>query len=406
MSAVSRSVRNSAVAPPRSSTQRTIARRVVARVWSVANRTATIRLQPRIATRRAARPRRRRAARSRSRSSRPGSGSRVRSRSASRARPPRPAAARPPAAGGWCTSRCSRIPRGARAGGPSPAGRGRPPGAARRGRARRPTARPVVTAADSAVARRRCGVPPGRPPVEPELAGEGGDRPAVAVEHVQFHPGVLRLQAVPPVVGSELSSPSLTGGTSRVPTQTKEPPGHPEGLCTFRAHLSAVFMPAHNARVALSQGAYTLTGNELDPWAGPTTRRTRPEGQRAEQHVRREAPRHARALEQSHWISSPGGSSISIVARPLTPGRRSLAESASPGAPPPPPATCWLGQGRWDLIGGRVQDWSACTRPPGMNAHCRGEQEVRPRHQPRPHSVGGQPAMLTVSSGGRPGERS
>jgi hypothetical protein len=48
--AVSRSVRNSAVAPPRSSTQRTMARRVVRRVRSVAKRMATIRLKPRTAT--------------------------------------------------------------------------------------------------------------------------------------------------------------------------------------------------------------------------------------------------------------------------------------------------------------------------------------------------------------------
>ena len=50
MSAVSRSVRNSALAPPRSSTQRTIERRVVGRVLSVAMRRATIREQPRMAT--------------------------------------------------------------------------------------------------------------------------------------------------------------------------------------------------------------------------------------------------------------------------------------------------------------------------------------------------------------------
>jgi hypothetical protein len=50
ISAVSRSVRNSALAPPTSSTQRTIAARVVTRVLSVAKWTAGIRLEPRIAT--------------------------------------------------------------------------------------------------------------------------------------------------------------------------------------------------------------------------------------------------------------------------------------------------------------------------------------------------------------------
>ncbi|MHB8673230.1 MAG: hypothetical protein ACYDAK_06070 [Candidatus Limnocylindrales bacterium] len=50
ISAVSRSVRNSALAPPRSSTQRTIAARVVGLVLSVAKRTESMRLEPRIAT--------------------------------------------------------------------------------------------------------------------------------------------------------------------------------------------------------------------------------------------------------------------------------------------------------------------------------------------------------------------
>ena len=76
-------------------------------------------------------------------------------------------------------------------------------------------------------------VSPGRSPVEPELAGEGGDRPAVAVEHVQFHPDVLRLQSVPPVVALDLSSPSLTGGTSRFLTQTKDPRVTPRASAFF-----------------------------------------------------------------------------------------------------------------------------------------------------------------------------
>ena len=77
------------------------------------------------------------------------------------------------------------------------------------------------------------GIPPGRPPVEPELAGEGGDRPAVAVQCVPFHPGVLRLQSVPPVVALELSSPSLTGGTSRFLAQRKSPRVTPRASALF-----------------------------------------------------------------------------------------------------------------------------------------------------------------------------
>ena len=69
--------------------------------------------------------------------------------------------------------------------------------------------------------------------VEPELPGERGDRPAVAVERVRFHPGVLRLQVVPPVVGSELSSPSLAGGTSRFSPQTKGPRVTPRASARF-----------------------------------------------------------------------------------------------------------------------------------------------------------------------------
>ena len=76
-------------------------------------------------------------------------------------------------------------------------------------------------------------VPLRRPPVEPELPCEGGDRPAMAVEHVQFHPGFLRLQVVPPVRGSELSSPSLTGGASRFSTQTKDPRVTPRASALF-----------------------------------------------------------------------------------------------------------------------------------------------------------------------------
>ena len=59
----------------------------------------------------------------------------------------------------------------------------------------------------------RCGgIALGGPPVEPELAGERGDRPAVAVKHVQFHPGVLRLHPVPPVAGFELEHPEPDRG--------------------------------------------------------------------------------------------------------------------------------------------------------------------------------------------------
>jgi len=63
--------------------------------------------------------------------------------------------------------------------------------------------------------------------------GEGGDRPAVAMEHVQFHPGLLRLQSVPAVVALDFSSPSLTGGTSRLSTQTEDPRVTPEGSALF-----------------------------------------------------------------------------------------------------------------------------------------------------------------------------
>ncbi len=77
------------------------------------------------------------------------------------------------------------------------------------------------------------GIAASRPPVESELAGEGGDRPAMSVEHVQFHPGVLRLQSVPPVVGSKLSSPSLTGGTLWLSTQRKSPRVTPRASVRF-----------------------------------------------------------------------------------------------------------------------------------------------------------------------------
>jgi hypothetical protein len=55
----------------------------------------------------------------------------------------------------------------------------------------------------------------------------------VAVEHVQFHPGFLRLQVVPPVRGSKLSSPSLTGGTSAFPSQWKGPRVTPRASALF-----------------------------------------------------------------------------------------------------------------------------------------------------------------------------
>jgi hypothetical protein len=45
----------------------------------------------------------------------------------------------------------------------------------------------------------------------------------VAVQRVQFHPGFLRLQPVPPVRCSELDTPSLTGGTSSFPSPWKGP---------------------------------------------------------------------------------------------------------------------------------------------------------------------------------------
>jgi hypothetical protein len=154
MSAVSRSVRNSAVARPgrrRSGRWQRASSSGSCRWRSGRRASANSRVSPR---RQTARRRRSRAATSRSRSSRPGSGSRVRSRSGSRARPCWWVGARRPGDDYWCTSRDSRIRRGARGGGPSPAGPGRRPGGARRGRARRPSARPVVPAAGTAAVRR------------------------------------------------------------------------------------------------------------------------------------------------------------------------------------------------------------------------------------------------------------
>jgi SAM-dependent methyltransferase len=74
----------------------------------------------------------------------------------------------------------------------------------------------------TAAARRRRGggVPPGRPSVEPELSGEGGDGPAVVVEHVQFHPRVLRLQVVPSCSWSGAQQPVPDRGTRSLSTQT------------------------------------------------------------------------------------------------------------------------------------------------------------------------------------------
>ena len=50
----------------------------------------------------------------------------------------------------------------------------------------------------------------------------------------------------------------------------------------------------------------------------------------AEQHVGRPAPGAFRRSNQSHWISSPGGWSISMVSRPLTPRRLRSAGGARP----------------------------------------------------------------------------
>src|ERR1700738_4288709 len=108
-------------------------------------------------------------------------------------------------------------------------------------------------------------VPPGCPPVEPELPSEGGDRPAVPVEWVQCHPGVLRLHGVPPVDGSKLSSPSLTGGTPVVFDPNEKPSGHPEGLCTFRAQLSAVLMLTHTLARTGSFELVDLIEEQDDP---------------------------------------------------------------------------------------------------------------------------------------------
>ena len=83
------------------------------------------------------------AARCRRPPSRPGSARRGPSRSAGRARPRSPGAGRPPAGAGSRTTRCTRTRQRARAGARSPAGRGTRSGVVRRGRAGRPTTRPV-----------------------------------------------------------------------------------------------------------------------------------------------------------------------------------------------------------------------------------------------------------------------
>jgi hypothetical protein len=51
------------------------------------------------------------------------------------------------------------------------------------------------------------GVLPRGAPVKAELARERGDRPTAAVEHVQFHPDILRLHPIPPVRCPELRQP-------------------------------------------------------------------------------------------------------------------------------------------------------------------------------------------------------
>ncbi len=167
------------------------------------------------------------------------------SRSAGRARPRSPGGGRRPAGAGSCTSPDTRTRRRARAGGRSPAGRDRRPGAARRGRAGPPRARPV-----SPAGRYR-----GRLLRRSRTASRSASRARTRGRGRRSTSRGVRARAVPsrfpqtarrpscPWLGAQQPEPDR--GDLPFPVPKERPPGHPEGLCTFRAQLSAVFMPAH-----------------------------------------------------------------------------------------------------------------------------------------------------------------
>jgi len=87
--------------------------------------------------------------------------------------------------------------------------------------------------------------------VETELPGQGAERPPVAAQDVQLHPGFSRLQGVPPAVRGFRHHEPVRGDLPPV-DHDDGPPVLLGDLCTFGDQPCALFMRAHNVTVEVA----------------------------------------------------------------------------------------------------------------------------------------------------------